>query len=85
MRKHEGRWQDVKAEDYVVDKNGKLWRVDRWDHVAARITDKDGQTATVRPGPLTEVTYYRRTMTDAVKTVEKILGGVVIEEIRTET
>jgi len=85
MKKVTGRWESVQVEDFVEDKDGKAWRVDRWDHVAAALTDKDGRRATVRPDPLSEVTIYRRTMKDAVRLVERELGGVIIEEIREDT
>ena len=84
MRRVEGRWRDVQVEDFVKDLNGKMWRVDRWDMVVATLTDKDGKQTKVRPDPHSTVTYYKRTMADAVRLVEKRLGGVVIEEIRTE-
>lgn len=83
MKKTEGRWADVKPGDFVEDKTGKMWKVLKWDHVQARLQDKDGQTATARPPAYSPVTYYTRTMKDAVSVVERILGGVVIEERNT--
>lgn len=85
MKRIEGRWDNVSVEDFVEDKTGKMWRVDRWDHVIATLTDADGKQTKVRPDPLAEVTYYRRTMKDAVRLVERELGGVIIEEIREDT
>lgn len=84
MKKMQGRWSDVRAEDYVADREGELWRVDRWDHVAANLTNKTGETKTIRPDALGRVVFYRRTMKDAVALVEQKLGGVMIEEIRTD-
>ena len=83
MKKTEARWIDVEVNDFVEDKTGKMWKVLGWDHVQAALQDADGQTARVRPSPYAEVVCYKRTMKDAVRVVESVLGGVVIEERNT--
>lgn len=83
MKKREGRWVDVKEGDYVIDKDGHTWKVLKWDHVQATLKDRDGKTAKAKPRPYSEVTYLTRTMKDAVLVVERMLGGVVIEERNT--
>ena len=80
MRKNEGRWVDVRPENFVLDATGKMWKVLTWDHIAAVTQDKDGKKVRVRPDPYSEVTYYTRTINDAVKVITEVLGGTVIEE-----
>lgn len=84
MRTVDGRWVDVEPNNFVQDSNGKWWKVLAWDHVAAKLEDKDGKQATVRPQAYGKVTRMERTMSDAVKVVESVLGGTVIEERITE-
>lgn len=84
MIKREGRWVDVKPTDFVRDKTGKMWKVLKWDHIRATLEDTDGKTVTTKPAPYAEVEFYSRTMKDAVSVVERILGGVVIEERKTQ-
>lgn len=83
MKKTEARWIDVAPNDFVKDKTGKTWKVLNWDHIVATLQDQDGKTVRVRPDPYTEVVCYKRTMLDAVKTVQSVLGGVIIEERNT--
>ena len=83
MKKTEARWVDVEPNDFVEDKTGKMWKVLGWDHVQATLQDAEGQTARVRPSPYAEVICYKRTMKDAVRVVESVLGGVIIEERNT--
>lgn len=80
MRTVDGRWADVQPGDYVKDQNGKWWKVLNWDHVAARLIDAESKTATIRPAVYSTVTMMKRTMSDAIKVVESVLGGTVIEE-----
>lgn len=84
MRTVDGRWVDVKPNDYVKDQNGKWWKILAWDHVQATLVDADGKQAKARPGAYEPVTRMERTMSDAVKVVESVLGGTVIEERITE-
>lgn len=83
MKKREGRWADVQPENFVRDKTGKMWKVLKWDHIQATLQDADGKIVKTKPGPYTEVTYFTRTMRDAVSVVERMLGGVIIEERNT--
>lgn len=83
MKRRSGWWVDVKTGDYVIDKNGKTWKVVRWDHVQATLKDQDGKTVKTKPRPYSEVTYMTRTMNDAVSVIERMLGGVIIEERNT--
>lgn len=85
MERRDGRWRDVEPGNYVRDKDGKVWRVDRWNHSTAHITDKDGRRATVRPNPYNKVQILTPTMEETVSVVERILGGVVISDERTDT
>lgn len=84
MKRRQGRWRDVEPGTYVKDKNGKSWYVLQWNHRKAVIRDRDGRTATVTPNPYDEVTMLVMTMEDAVKVVERKLGGVVITDERTD-
>ena len=83
MKKTETRWVEVNPQDFVKDKTGKMWKVLKWDHVQATLQDQDGKTVRVRPNPYAEVTCYKRTMNDAIRAIQSVLGGVVIEERNT--
>lgn len=81
----ERTWADVELGWYIVDHNGKMWRVDGLGKVKVRLVDADQTIKTIdRPAPTRPVRVaFIQSTSSAIGLLESTLGATIIEEIPT--
>jgi hypothetical protein len=75
MQKREGVWADVREGMYVLDSQGKTWRVHHYAAGDVWLIDRLKKTARIsRPRGRKPVTILEPTEREAFETLKKLLG-----------
>ena len=81
MNRRDGIWDDVHEGDYVLDQNGKWWRVEvcagfnpATGNIEWWLQDKDGKDVKVGPPAGRPVTY----LYEPERLVERVLDGTEV-------